>query len=132
MGAKDRTREITAQQLFGRGFKQRQFSLTGSFECDVANVNLRTSDRENERFDRAIFRSSAQIVGLALHAVCDQQTLQGIGNLIRQFATDGELSLKQRYRGMELLKQFLIREPDQIVEANWNERLGIVELQLKL
>jgi hypothetical protein len=33
---------------------------------------------------------------------------------------------------MELLKQFLIREPDQVVEANWNERLGIVELQLKL
>jgi hypothetical protein len=33
---------------------------------------------------------------------------------------------------MELLKQFLIREPDQVVEANWNERLGIVELQVKL
>ena len=40
--------------------------------------------------------------------------------------------MKQRNRGMELVKQFLIREPDQIVEANWNERLGIVDLQLKL
>jgi len=58
--------------------------------------------------------------------------LQGVGNLICQFATDRELSLEQRDRGMELVKQFLIREPDQIVEANWNERLGIVNLQLEL
>ena len=130
--AKDRTREISTEQLFGGRFKQGQFVLACSSECDIANVNLRTGDRENERFDRAIFGPGAQIVGLALHVVCDQQALQRVRNLIHQFATHGELSLKQRHRGMELLKQFLIREPDQIVEANWNERFGIVDLQLKL
>ncbi len=33
---------------------------------------------------------------------------------------------------MNLIKQFLIREPDQIVEANRNEPIGILNLQLKL
>ena len=33
---------------------------------------------------------------------------------------------------MNLVEQFLIREPDQIVEANWNEPIGILNLQLKL
>src|ERR1700733_11386587 len=33
---------------------------------------------------------------------------------------------------MKLLEQFLIREPDQIVEANRNEPIGILNLQLKL
>ena len=33
---------------------------------------------------------------------------------------------------MKLLEQFLIREPDQIVEANRNERFSILDLQFKL
>ena len=33
---------------------------------------------------------------------------------------------------MELVEQFLIGEPDQIVEASWNEPFGVLDLQLKL
>jgi|HubBroStandDraft_1064217.scaffolds.fasta_scaffold19691_1 hypothetical protein len=33
---------------------------------------------------------------------------------------------------MELVEQFLVGEPDKIVEVNWNELIGILNLQVKL
>src|SRR5271156_3933029 len=33
---------------------------------------------------------------------------------------------------MELVEQFLIGEPDKIIEVNWNELFGILDLQVKL
>ncbi len=89
--------------------------------------------KQTKRFDRATLRVRRADSWPRSGTLCAiSKPCRALKTWICQFATDRELSLKQRNRGMEVVKQFLIREPDQVVEANGNERLGIVELQLKL
>ena len=73
----------------------------------------------------------AQIVDAALQLMFDGQRLQGVGNLVGEVAGDRKLALEKRHAGAQLLEQFLIGKPDEVLEADRHERLLSVTCKLE-
>ena len=60
----------------------------------------------------------AHVVGSTLKLSFEQERLQGVGNLVNQATGCRQLPMKQRDNAVELFHEFLVGEPDKIIEAN--------------
>ena len=58
--------------------------------------------------------------------------MQCVGYLVDQAASYGELAVKQRNSAVELFHQFLVGEPDKIIEANRKELVAVRYLKVQL
>ena len=75
--------------------------------------------------------SGAQVVGPALQLMFDGQSLQGVGNLVGEVAADGQLALEKGHACAQLFQQFLIGEPDEVLEADRDELVAVGDLQVE-
>src|SRR5690242_3391727 len=132
VNADHRAQVLTSLKSLCRGLQQRKRQRICPRELDVANVNGRPTDGVNKGSDWSILRGVTQIVRLSLKIVLRNQSLQRVGNLIGKIARDRQLSIEERYTRLQLLQQFLIREPDKIVEPRRDELSRICQLKLQL
>src|SRR2546428_5428726 len=86
---------VLALQLAGSGLQQGQLGWSRAGEFEVANVNARAGDAEDERLNGAFSASGAEVVGPAPQVALDQQGLQRIRNLVGEAARHRQLAVKE-------------------------------------
>lgn len=109
-----------------------KFVGTGAGESGVANADGGAGDAIDKGFDGAVLVRSAQVVDASRHVPLNQQGLQSVGDLVGKAPGDRELALEHRHPSAQLLEQFLVREPDQIVEVHRNQLIVVADLEFQL
>ena len=74
-------------------------------------------------------RAGAQIIDATVQVELDGEDLQCLGNLVGEVAGDRQLALEKRHAGAQLLEQFLIGKPDEVLEAGGHEGIAVGDLQ---
>src|SRR5262252_1141052 len=128
----DAPRVLTVEDATSRIFERRQFCLACPGKFDITDLNDNFGNPVHDGVKGAIRLSGALVFDVARNGILHQESLQDVGNTIRQIPRERQLAIEHGGTFLDALQKFFVGEPDKILETYRHEFFNICDLENEL